>query len=230
MKCSFRPVIAAFFAVLVLSSPTLSFAQNEEGVLKEADELMANVIDLNDPVLSIWPTVNDVEVESLSAAVLRLTEAYEADRLDADERTRELQAMVSDTETDEETIKDLIKVAKDEDNDDERDRLEDLKDVYELRRKYLERITKVREGERQLAETRIDYVNQLSDVLVLAQQLVNARESGDVDEMLGTERELIRQSGELGQRLDKVAGNLKRVNNERERAFRDREKLIAAYY
>ena len=195
-----------------------------------ADELMSDVLDLNDPVLSIWPSVNDLEIESLSVAVVKLLEAYESDRLDADERTREIQSMVSDARRDETVLKDLIKVARKAKDDVEKKKLEDLKKLYEVRRKYLERVTKIRDGERKLAETRIDYVNQLDYVLEMARQLVIARATGEVDDRLATERELIRQSTELGNRLGAVASNLKKVNNEREKAFENREKLIASYH
>ncbi len=64
----------------------------------------------------------------------------------------------------------------------------------------------------------------------MATQLFNARATDNVDERLATERELIRQSRELSARLGLVANNLKKVNAERERAFTDREKLIADFH
>ena len=228
-----RPFKICLFALVFIASTPANyqqaFGQNDPDSLLTSDKLMLDVLDLNDPVLSIWPTINNIEIESLSSAVTNLTGAYEANRLDADERTREILAMVAAAKRNEDKIKIMIKAAKDADDDDEKDRLEDLKDVYELRRKYLERVSKVRDGERQLAETRIDYVNQLTYFLEIAEQLVAARESGNSNEMLGTERELIRQSKELGARSSAVAGKLKKVNSEREKAFKDREKLIAAY-
>ncbi|TDI76578.1 MAG: hypothetical protein E2O84_02440 [Bacteroidetes bacterium] len=228
-----RPAIICLFALVFIASTPASyqqaFGQNDPDSLLSSDKLMLDVLDLNDPVLSIWPTINNVEIESLSAAVVNLTGAYEANRLDADERTRQIQAMVAVAKRNEEKIKTMIKAAKKADDDEEKDRLEDLKDVYELRRKYLQRVSKVRDGERQLAETRIDYVNQLTYFLEIAEQLVAARESGNSTDLLGTERELIRQSKELGGRSSAVAGRLKKVNSEREKAFKDREKLIAAY-
>lgn len=197
--------------------------------LLPADELMADVLDLKDPMLSIWPGINDLELESLLSAVKNLREAYESDRLDADDRAREVLSMISHASRDEEKIKDLIKVAKDADNDAEENRLKDLKKDYETRRKYLTRIGKIRDGERELAEARIDYASQLDNVLSLATQLVSARESGGEDDLLGTERELIRQSKELGVRSGEVSSKLKKVNGEREKAYKEREKLIAGY-
>ena len=138
--------------------------------------------------------------------------------------------MVSDAKNDEIVLKDLIRVARKAKDDVEKKRLEALRKFHVVRRKYLERVTKIRDGERQLAEKRIDYVNQLEYVLEMATQLVNARATDSVDERLATERELIRQSRELSARLGLVASNLKKVNAERERAFTDREKLIADYH
>jgi hypothetical protein len=120
--------------------------------------------------------------------------------------------------------------AKVADLEDEKDRLEKAKDFYEQRRKYLERVTKIRDNERKVAETRIDYVNQLSYVLETAKDLVEARANEDTDASLATEREMIRQSTELGERLSLVASNVKKANSEREKAFAEREKLIAAYH
>ncbi len=220
---------AATLCTMVLSWSTAN-AQDTTDFPIPAEDLMADVLNLNDPVTSIWPSVNDVEIESLSAAVSKLMEAYESDRLDADDRTRRIQSMIADAEGDEKRIKQMIKIAKDADDDVEKDRLEDLKDDYEVHRKYLSRISKVRDGERKLAETRIDYVSQLDNVLTIARQLVSARATGGTEDLLGTERELIRQSKELGARLGAVASNLKKVNGEREKAYKDREKLIAKYH
>jgi len=230
MNRTFISFLSPAVAFTILFSWNTALGQDTTDSMIPAIELMADVLDLNDPVLSIWPSVNDVEIESLSAAVAKLMDAYESDRLDADDRTRKILSMISDAEFDEERIKKMIKAAKDADDDVEKDRLEDLKDDYEVHRKYLSRIGKVRDGERQLAETRIDYVSQLDNVLVIARQLVSARATGGAEDLLGTERELIRQSKELGARLGAVASNLKKVNGEREKAFKDREKLIATYH
>ena len=229
MTGTVKRILSATLALTVFLSWDAASGQDTTNALKTADEVMEDVLDLNDPLLSIWPTVNTVEIEALSAGVEKLTEAYEADRLEADERTREIESMIGDAERDEKIIKEKISLAKDADDDEEKERLEDLKDLYILRRKYLVRIGKLRDEERQLAETRIDYVRQLEDVLEKASQLVSARESGEGDDLLGIERELIRQSKELGIRQDAVAGNLKKVNTEREKAFKEREKLMSAY-
>ena len=214
------------FALLL--SWDAAFAQDSTATLKSADEILEDVLDLNDPMLSIWPDVNTLEIEALSVIVPNLTEAYEADRLDADERTREIDALISKSERDEEVIKDETKLAKDADDDVEEDRLKDLKTLYVLRRKYLVRIKKLRAEERKLAETRIDYVRQLGEVLEKSQQLLSAREDGSGKNLPAIERELIRQSKELGVRLNLVAGNLKKVNTERDKAFSQREKLMSA--
>lgn len=230
MTRTFKHILSATLACAILFSWDNASGQDSTPTFKQADDLMSDVLDLNDPVLSIWPNVNDLEIASLSVAVVALTEAYESDRLDADERTREIQSMVSDAKNDEIVLKDLIRVARKAKDDVEKKRLEALRKFHIVRRKYLERVTKIRDGERQLAETRIDYVNQLEYVLEMATQLVNARATDNVDERLATERELIRQSRELSARLGLVASNLKKVNAERERAFTDREKLIADYH
>ncbi len=201
---------------------------NSTSTLKAADEVMLDVLDLTDPMLSIWPDVNTVEIEVLSAAVPALTEAYEGDRLDADKRTRKIDALISESERDEKVIKDEMKLAKDADDDVEKDRLKNVQSLYVLRRKYLVRIKKLRAEERKLAETRIDYVRQLSEVLGKAEQLLSAREDGGRKDLPAIERELIRQSKELGARLNAVAGNLKKVNSERDKAFNQREKLMSA--
>lgn len=246
---------ALLFGSVLLLAPLAASAQDDtDSPYKTVDILMTDVLDLNDPVLSIWPNVNDLEIQSLSAAVQNLTEAYESDRLEADERTREIQSMVADAKDDELSLKESIDATKDMIKDakniekkadegakvaaktvvseleSDKDRLEKTKKFYEERRKYLERVTKIRDGERRVAEMRIDYVNQLAYVLEMATDLVAARASGDTDARLATERELIRQSTELGNRLGDVASNLKKVNSEREKAFGEREKLIAAYH
>ena len=242
MKRIFKHFLIAVMVYTVLLSLNTASAQDSTVVLTPpdelfggadlvpADKLMTDVLDLKDPVLSIWPGINEIELESLTAAVKNLRGAYEQDRLDADERTRTVFSMISDAERDEERIKDLIKAAKDADNDVEKDRLEDLKKDYQQRRKYLTRIGKIRDGERELAEARIDYASQLDNVLELARQLVEARTTGGADDLLGTERELIRQSKELGLRSGAVSSKLKKVNGEREKAFKEREKLIASYH
>lgn len=132
-------------ACTFLFSWTMASGQDSTDVLNRAsgliaaDKVMEDVLDLNDPVLSIWPSINDLEIESLSAAVLKLRDAYESDRLNADDRTRKILSLISDAEFNEELIKGMIKDAKDADDDAEKDRLENLKDDYELRRKYLKR-------------------------------------------------------------------------------------------
>jgi vacuolar-type H+-ATPase subunit I/STV1 len=250
LSCSFSIITA----VILVASTGTSIAQDSTNTFKTAELLMSDVLNLNDPVLSIWPNVNDLEIESLSAAVQNLTEAYESDRLDADLRTREIQSMVADAKSDEVSLKEMISVTKDlikaakkvaKDAEDgakaseeakvkelegQKDDLEKAKKFYEERRKYLERVTKIRDGERKVAETRIDYVNQLAYVLDIAKDLVDARETEDTDARLATEREMIRQSTELGLRLSAVASNIKKANSEREKAFKEREKLIAAYH
>jgi hypothetical protein len=226
MTSSLSPkLILSTALIMVLQT---AWAQDSMQVTQSAEEIMRDVLDLNDPVLSVWPDVNTVEIEVFSASVTRLHESYEAERLDADERTREIEAMIAEARRVEDIIKDDIKAAKEADDDVEKDRLEDLKDLYEMRRKYLERMSRLRAEERKLSESRIDYVSQLSDVLGLAKQFIAARQSNDRDELLGTERELIRQSKELGGRLNAVAGHLRKVNTERDRAFEAREDLISA--
>jgi len=54
------------------------------------------------------------------------------------------------------------------------------------------------------------------------------REDGSGKNLPAIERELIRQSKGLGVRLNLVAGNLKKVNTERDKAFSQREKLMSA--
>ncbi len=240
MTSSLKPILAATLAFTVILSLETAFGQdstdtantagttNSTSTLKAADEVMLDVLDLTDPMLSIWPDVNTVEIEVLSAAVPALTEAYEGDRLDADKRTRKIDALISESERDEKVIKDEMKLAKDADDDVEKDRLKNVQSLYVLRRKYLVRIKKLRAEERKLAETRIDYVRQLSEVLGKAEQLLSAREDGGRKDLPAIERELIRQSKELGARLNAVAGNLKKVNSERDKAFNQREKLMSA--
>jgi len=240
MTSSLKPILAATLAFTVVLSLETASGQdstdtantagttNTASTLKSADEVMLDVLDLTNPMLSIWPDVNTVEIEVLAAAVPALTEAYEADRLDADERTRAIDALISEAERDEKVIKDEMKAAKDADDDVEKDRLKDLQKLYVLRRKYLVRIKNLRAEERKLSETRIDYVRQLSEVLEKSQQLLAAREDGGGKDLPAIERELIRQSKELGGRLDAVAGKLKKVNTERDKAFSQREKLMSA--
>jgi len=227
VRSAARPSVFALLLPVLLSWDA-AVGQDSTHTLKRADEVMEDVLDLTDPVLSVWPDVNTVEIEVFSAGIDKLLEAYEADRLDADERTRAIEAMISEAKRDEELIKTQIKAAKDADDDVEKDRLEDLKDLYVLRRKYLVRISKLRAEERKLSESRLDYVSKLADVLSISQDFLGARESGDRDDLLGTERELIRQSKELGVRLGGVSSNLKKVNTERDKAFEAREKLISA--
>ncbi len=110
-------------ACTFLFSWTMASGQDSTDVLNRAsgliaaDKVMEDVLDLNDPVLSIWPSINDLEIESLSAAVLKLRDAYESDRLDADDRTRKILSMISDAEFDEELVKGMIKNAKDADDE-----------------------------------------------------------------------------------------------------------------
>lgn len=220
-------ILAIAINLSAVVSCQLAAGQDSTRTLKTEGEVMTDVLNLNDPAISIWPSVNTVEIEALSSSVEDLLAAYEADRLDADERTRLIDAMIADSEEDEELIKAKIDLAKEADDDEMKKSLEDLKDLYVLRRKYLVRIGKLRDEERKLAESRIDYVSQLGDVLEIAQSLLAARENGDRAELLGTERELIRQSRELGSRLDAVAGSVKKVNAERDKAFDAREELIS---
>jgi hypothetical protein len=208
---------------------TSARAQDSTLALKSPDDLMTDVLDLTDPAISIWPRVNTVEVEALSSTIDALKEAYESDRLESDERTRLIETMISESEKDEEIIDAMIDVAKETDDDAEKDRLEDLLDLYKDRRKYLNRIADLRATERELAESRIDYVGELENVLGLAEDLLVAREAGDQAELLATERELIRQSRQLGATLDAVAGKVKDVNGDREKAFEEREKLISTH-
>ena len=234
MTRTLKPILAATLAFAVLFSQDAAFGQDStdaptaSSTLKPADQVLEDVLNLNDPMLSIWPDVNTLEIEALSAIVPNLTEAYEADRLDADERTREIDAMISESERIERVIKDESSLAKEAEDDVEKERLKDLKDLYVLRRKYLVRIKNLRAEERKLAETRIDYVRQLDEVLQKSDQLLSAREEGGGKDLPAIERELIRQSKELGARLSAVAGNLKKVNSERDKAFSQREKLMSA--
>lgn len=234
MRRTLTKIITAALAFTVILPLNTASGQDSTktptttSTLKSADEVLNDVLDLNDPMLSIWPDVNTLEIEALSAIVPKLTEAYEADRLDADERTREIDALISESERDEKAIKDKTKLAKDADDDVEKDRLKDLKSLYVLRRKYLVRIKTLRAEERKLAETRIDYVRQLDEVLKKSEQLLGAREDGSGKDLPAIERELIRQSKELGVRLSAVAGNLKKVNTGRDKAFSQREKLMSA--
>jgi hypothetical protein len=227
MKRIYKHIIVTGLAMIGIMSWGVALAQDSAGEYKSEKELMSDVLDLNDPVLSIWPSINNLELESLSAAVKKLKEAYEADRTDADVRARNIESMVIDAIADVDVIKVRINAAKDAKDDAEKKRLESVKDDYELRRKYLERIGSVRDGERKLAESNIDYVKQLEDVLEKAETLDRKRKSGNEDEKLAAERELIRQSKELGERLSQVSDNLKKVNSEREKAFKDREKLLS---
>jgi hypothetical protein len=206
-----------------------ALGQDSTSTLMSIDEVMTDVLNFHDPLHTIWPDVNMLEVEALSEVIERLTQAYDADRQDADERTRLIEKLIGDSEYDEQLIKESIKVAKDADDDVEKKRLEELKKVYATRRKYLSRIGDLRENERELSETRIDYVSQLAVVLENSKLLLAARESGEDADLLAAERELIRQSRELGNRLAAVASNVKKVNSTRDKAFDQREKLISAH-
>ena len=228
MTSTTNRIAAAALALTIILSMDV-FGQDSTGTLKQPDQIMEDLLDLNDPMLSIWPNVNTIEIEVLSAGIDRLKGAYEADRLEADERTRKIDAMISEVDRDQEVIKEKNNLAKEAKDDVEKERLKDLKNLYSLRRKYLVRIKKLRDVERQLAETRLDNISQLGDVLKIANELAEARETRDGYDLLGIERELIRQSKQLGVTLNGVATNLKKVNTERDKAFDEREKLISAH-
>ena len=69
---------AATLCTIVLSWSTAN-AQDTTDFPIPAEDLMADVLNLNDPVTSIWPSVNDVEIESLSAAVAKLMDVVGCD-------------------------------------------------------------------------------------------------------------------------------------------------------
>lgn len=222
-----------FFSTLTLVASlgllSASYAQEPSGLMDAGEDVAQDYLELTNPVLSIWPAVNPDRIEAFDANLGKLIAVYESDFRNADANRAELKKLVDEAKKDEDIVKAKINVAKKAEDEAEKTRLEELKKAHESRRKYLDRIRKIREHEVKLDKVRVEYYRAFREGIEKARQLANERGGDQLSHnLLAIEKELIEQGKKIASLNDKVAGAAKKLNNEREAAYKERAKILDA--
>jgi hypothetical protein len=208
--------------------PLAASAQDESDLMDAGEFVDQNYLELANNVLSIFPPVPEEGVEAYNKALNDLIAVYESEVRSASSHGDELKDMVEEAKKQEDIVDAKVDVAKKAEDEAEKERLEALKETHKDRREYLERIRKIREQEVKVQEARVDHLKALREGVEKAAQLSSLRSKSDakVRDLLGVEEEMIKLSKEIAEKNDKLAGEAKKLNNWREDAFKERQKIL----
>ena len=223
-----RLAVAAIVLTATLLASQHSFAQ---GSLDELGETVnQDHLDLVHEHLSIWPPMNQELIETYNENLTQLIALWESESRGSEMSNSDVERLIDEAKKNEDIVKAKIDVAKKAEDEAEKERLELLKKSHEERRKYVERIRDIRKQEKKAAETRLDYLRSQQEVLRTGQQLWNQRGEAVMGEreLMLVEKELIDKSIESAKLNDKLAGQVKDLNNKRKQAFEARQEMIEA--